>query len=244
MGKKLFKALVELYELTLRGRKDDRMGRVASTGTTTIDDLIAIAVARRTDLSPQVMKASYELLRAIAIEELCNSKNVEFGLTNNRLGARGVFIGDHPGWDSSLHSLFLIAITSPDVREAIKEILVEVLGMAQSGAFINSITDVSSGIVNEKLTPGGGANIVGSKIKIVGESPDVIGIRFTEIDTGTVTKIPQNAILTNEPSKISFVIPASLASGHYHLSVTTQYGSGSFLKEPRICTFDHVLYCD
>jgi uncharacterized protein YciU (UPF0263 family) len=134
---KLFKVFVELYELLLTARKDDRSGRVVSTGLLKIDDLIAIAVTRRSDINAATMKASYEILKEVAMEELCNAKQVEFGLTYNGLGVDGVFVGDHPSWDST-HHLLLRSSATAEVRNALKNISVEVLGMASSGLYISN----------------------------------------------------------------------------------------------------------
>jgi hypothetical protein len=241
---KIFKIFVELYELLFTARKDDRSGRVVSTGSLKIDDLIAIAINRRSDINAVTMKASYEILREVALEEVRNAKRVEFGLTHNGLGVDGVFIGDHPTWDKDKHSLTLIATAAADVRQALKNIEVEVLGMASSGIFINSLTDVVSGEINARLTPGGGVKLSGSKIKVVGEVEGV-GIHLTEISSEEVFTIPTTSIIDNEPSKITFIVPADLPAGDYKLSITTQFShTASLLKEPRTYVFDYVLQCN
>ena len=239
---KLFKVIVELYELLITARKDDRFGRVLNTGSLKIDDLIKIAVSRRSDINAATMKAVYDILKEVALEELCGGKQVEFGLTHNGLIVNGVFIGDHASWGTE-HSLFLSATAIAEVREAIKSIEVMVNGMASSGMYINTLTDVASGEVNNRITPGGIVNLAGVKIKIAGEAPEV-GIHLTEIATATVTDIPLTSIGTNDPSKISFVVPAGLPAGDYKLSLTTQYTANILLKEPRTYVFDYVLSCD
>ena len=127
---KLFKVLVELYELLLTARKDDRSGRVVSTGSLKIDDLIKVAVSRRSDINAATMKASYEILKEVVLEEVCGGKSVEFGLSHYKLNVDGIFLGDHASWDSSKNSLVLNAIATAETREALKSISVEVLGMA------------------------------------------------------------------------------------------------------------------
>jgi hypothetical protein len=242
MAKK-FKALVELYNLLFTARKDDRMGRIVSTGSVKIDDLIAIA-SKRSDISPQVMRAVYDLLRGLAVEEVCSLKHVEFGLGHNRLGCEGIFIGDHPTWDSKVNNLYLISTAAADVREIISnDIEVEVLGMAASGTYINLLTDVTSGKINTCITPGGGVNLSGVKIRIVGDAEGV-GLHLTEINTGTVTDIPATSVLINDPSKLTFIVPTNLPAGDYKLSLTTQFSHNSMLKEPRTYVFDYVLACN
>jgi hypothetical protein len=241
---KIFKIFVELYELLLTARKDDRSGRVVSTGSLKVDDLIAVAVTRRSDISATTMKAVYEILREIALEEVCNAKRVDFGLTYNGLGVEGVFIGDHPVWDREKHSLVLTSIAAADVRQALKTIDVEILGMASSGIFVNSLTDVVSGEINTRITPGGGVKLAGSKIKIAGDAEGT-GIHLTEINTETVTDIPATSVLDNEPSKITFIVPANLPAGDYKLSITTQFANHTILlKEPRTYIFDYALECN
>jgi hypothetical protein len=240
---KRFKALVELYDLVFTPRKDDRIGRIVSTGSVKIDDLIAIAVSRRSDISPQLMKAVYDLLREIALEEVCSMKHVEFGLTHNRFGCDGIFIGDHPAWNPEVNSLSLISAAAADVRAATKDIEVEVLGMASSGTYINSLTDVVSGKVNTCITSGGGVNLSGVKIRIAGDAEGV-GLHLTEINTGAVTDVPKTSVLINDPSSVTFIVPADLPAGDYKLSITTQFAHSSILKEPRTYVFDYVLACN
>jgi hypothetical protein len=242
--KKIYKTIVELYDLMISSRKDDHYGRVVSTGSLTVDDLIEIAVSRRTDLNAATLKAAYQILNEVALEEVCNSKQVEFGLVHNGLYVDGVFIGEHPAWHDGKHSLHLRAMPTLAVREALKEITVEVRGMASSGMYINTLTDVASGDLNKTLTPGGGINLTGVKIRIVGDEPGV-GIHLTELASAQVTEIPPTAILVNDPSKISFIAPANLPAGDYKLSITTQFSTNTTrLKEPRTYVFDYVLACN
>ena len=86
--------IVELYDLPITQRKDDRYGRVVTTRSLTEDDLIAIAVSQRTDLSPTSHKSSMNILQEIAIEQIANGASVSFGLGYFNLGVNGVFVGN------------------------------------------------------------------------------------------------------------------------------------------------------
>ena len=232
---------VELYDLTLTKRTDDRFGRVIATKALCTDDLVNIAVARRTDLNAATLKASFDILKDVAVEQLANGATVCFGLGYFGLEVKGVFIGDNAKWDSRQHSLAVRITPTSALRQTVRGVSVSVRGMASVGIVVNSLTDVASGEVNARLTPGGGVNLTGSKIKIAGDNP-ANGVCLINQATGEVTTVPATAILTNDPSKISFVVPASLPDGDYKLRITTQFSSGSqTVREPRSYLSDYVL---
>jgi hypothetical protein len=138
----------------------------------------------------------------------------------------------------------LSTIAATDIREAIKTVVVEVVGMSQSGIFVNTLTDVTTEEVNTCITPGGAVNLVGTKIKIAGEESGV-GLYLVEINTNTETAIPKTSIPVNDPSKMTFIVPAGLPAGDYKLKIVTQYSTNqTFLKEPRTYVFDYVLACN
>ncbi|MEI8272175.1 MAG: DUF4469 domain-containing protein [Paludibacter sp.] len=233
--------IVELYDLTLTERKDDRFGRVVTIKSLNEDDLINIAVSRRTDLNPSSLRSSMELLKEIAREQIANGASVAFGLGYFNMAVNGVFVGDNDHWDSSKHSLSVRVTPTADLRASVNAATVDVRGMAEAGTVINSVTDVTTGEVNTRLTPGGGVNLVGSKIRITGDNV-ANGIILTNQATSETTVIALNSILTNDPSKVSFVVPATLPKGDYKLSIATQFSNSiQNLKEPRIFMFDYVL---
>ena len=72
--------IVELYDLSITERKDDLFGRVVTTKSLSEDDLVNIAVSQRTELNPNTLKASMEILKQIAIAQIANGASVSFGL--------------------------------------------------------------------------------------------------------------------------------------------------------------------
>ena len=233
--------IVELHDLAITERKDDRSGHVVKTKSLKLDDLVKIAVARRSDLNASTIRSSFELLCDVAEEQLGNGASIDFALVHLSLGVEGVFIGDSAKWDNTIHKLKITATPIARLREFGKRITAIVRGMANTGVVINTVTDVTSGEVNASITPGGAVNLIGSKMKVVGDNP-ACGITLTNETDGTVTTISVTAIAINDPSKITFVAPTTLSTGDYKLSITTQYSSsGTQLKEPRTYIFDYVL---
>jgi hypothetical protein len=220
--------VVELYDLALTSRKDDRFGRVVSPVHRTLANLIDIAVKRRTDLNPSTLRIAFDIISDVAQDELSGGATIEYGLVNMGVGVDGIFIGNNAQWDSSKNSLKVYANPKAAIRKRINSSTVRVRGMASSGIAINTLTDVASGEVNTLITPGGGVNLTGSKIKIVGDA-GTVGLALHSVDTQEIVQIPANAILINDPSKISFVVPANLLVGDYRLVITTRF-SGSTWK--------------
>jgi hypothetical protein len=233
--------VVELYDLTLTERADDRFGRVLTTRLLSESGLISAAVARRTDLNPVTLRASLDILKEVAVDEIANGASVSFGLGNFSLDVKGVFIGDHASWDPAQHSLHVRVTPSVELRAAVANAHVNVRGMAVSGSVINSVLDIISGETNARLTPGAGATIAGIKVKVAGDNP-ANGIDLTNQADGSVRHIAAAVLVLNEPKKVSFVVPADLPAGDYKLSITTQFtGTSTLLKEPRVCLLDYVL---
>ena len=107
---------------------------------------------------------------------------------------------------------------------------------------IISVTDVASGAVNTKLTPGGGLTGSGQRIKIAGETGDAVGFFFVKDGSQTSVAVPMTSVLRNDPSAFSLIIPA-LEDGTYYLEVATRSSGNSkvFLKEVRRNRFPYPL---
>ena len=233
--------IVELHDLAITERKDDRMGRVVKIKSLKPDDLVKIAVNRRTDLNASTLRSSFELLCDVAQEQIANGASIDFGLVHLNLGVEGIFIGDNAKWDGAAHKLKITASPTARLRSFIKGVAINVRGMATVGVVVNTVTDVTTGEVNASITPGGAVNITGSKMKIAGDNP-ACGIALTNEADGTVTLIAATAIAINEPAKITFVAPAALPAGDYKLSITTQFSNSTqLLKEPRSYVFEYIL---
>lgn len=233
--------VVELYKLPFAKDKDGRFGQVVTHRSIDEDDLVRIAVTRRTDLNATSLKAAMHILKEIAAEELLNGSSVSFGLGFFRLGVKGTFMGDNAQWDKTKNSLELHYKPTPRLFELVKEIEVQVRGMASTGPVINTVIDLITGRQNELLTPGGGVELKGSKMLIVGNDPEV-GISLQHIETGQSIKIAKAQIILNQRSKILFLLPEDLSQGSYLLKLTTSHSQGKTqTNSPRSFVFETTL---
>jgi hypothetical protein len=230
---------VELYSLDIDDKNSDHFGRIAPAELLKEDDLIRLAAARRTNLSPETLRAAMDILREVAMESLVNGASVGWGLGFFYLDVEGVFAGSHAKWNPDKHSLKLRAAPSADLQNLVKDIQVNVQGAVNS-PIIHAIFDATTGKENTHLTANGSVTITGSKIKIAGDHA-VSGVTLAYANREGFFRIPSTEMLLNDPSMLTFVVPP-LPMGAYKLSITTQYCSENKLyKEPRTCTFYYPL---
>lgn len=99
---------------------------------------------------------------------------------------------------------------------------------------VTKLTDVFSGSINAKITPGNTLNGEGKRVKIVGTEGNTVGFFFINSETEAETAVPMTAVSRNDPSYFSFIIPA-LADGKYYLEIASQYGGNTkqLLKDVR-----------
>ncbi|MDR2553215.1 MAG: DUF4469 domain-containing protein [Treponema sp.] len=124
-----------------------------------------------------------------------------------------------------------------------KELLLKVKigneGIAGDGACIDEILDVHTESINSVLTPGNMVQILGHKIKVERESPDV-GVWFVNQTDQSQTKITGH-LKINRNTELFELIPA-LPAETCKVEIVTQFSSGLFvLKEPRSITLPVVL---
>jgi vacuolar-type H+-ATPase subunit F/Vma7 len=117
---------------------------------------------------------------------------------------------------------------------------VSILGKAEANFYIAQVIDVRTGSVNDLLTPGRNAKIIGNKLKVIGND-ESCGVYFVNADTQEQVKVDAADIVENQNAHLIIIVPA-LSAGTYQLKITTQFtGSAALLKEPRTVVFDRPL---
>lgn len=152
----------------------------------------------------------------------------------------GVWYGATDTFDEHRHRIGINFQPAAALRESLKTVGTEVLGIASTGPIVSTVTDHWTQEVNTLLTPGEDAIVKGRNLRIEGDKEGV-GIRFVRLDDGSATGVEIRRLTVNNPSTLQFRIPA-LTPGDYWLEITTQYSSGGTpVKEPRTLRFDKVL---
>ena len=97
----------------------------------------------------------------------------------------------------------------------------------------------ADGTTRAPIEAGGALTVEGSRIKLVGDSPQV-GVTLTSVSDPEVSYfIPPTAMLINEPKRLMFVLPKEVTDGSWQVTVTTQYSHAKqTVKKPRSFTMD------
>ncbi|OAV69662.1 hypothetical protein Barb6XT_00362 [Bacteroidales bacterium Barb6XT] len=144
----------------------------------------------------------------------------------------GAFDSVNEPFDKKKHAIKVNFYILDALRKIIEEeAKVVVQGIADVQGLIEHILDIANKLTDEILTPGHEAHLFGSKLKVVGTTPD-IGVFFINV-LGDRFKAVEISI--NTAGMISLRIPDNLAPGLYTIEIVTRYSSsGSILKNARV----------
>lgn len=136
-------------------------------------------------------------------------------------------------WNPQVNSLYVNFQQSKDLREALDNLSIRVIGEKQDSRFISSCRSLSAERKDGLFVAGDSVEILGKNIKVVGSHLSV-GIELIH-ENGNNIRIAEGKIVVNRPSKLIVLFPDNLEEGTYTLMITTQYSRGSaLLKNPRI----------
>lgn len=152
----------------------------------------------------------------------------------------GVWHDKNETLDDSRHKVGVNFQLGASLREGMKQVGVEVLGISSAGPEIVGVTDTWTGELNGLVTPDETVTVRGRNIQIAGEH-EGNGICFRRVDDSSVVAVDMRRLTVNNPSSLSFRVP-KLAPGDYYLELTTQFSSSnSVLKQARTTRFEKVL---
>lgn len=219
---------VDLYENALTEKQGDYTGKPRITGTLRNPDIARRIIERGCEMRYDTLLYILNMSDEEKVKAVAEGKSVVDGVGQYIINVSGPFDGSTAPFDPAKHKLGVSYTMGKLLQAALKLVKVQTT-QATTGPVINSIIDVTTGELNNHLTGGGPAVISGSNIKIAGDDPSV-GIFLTK--TGG-TPIKAGLLIHNNPSQITFMLPA-LEDGEYKLSLTTQYASSNKqVKDPR-----------
>ena len=211
--------------------KKDKIFLVETGQTYEFDDVINEMHNEETGLRIETISHVVKLFIRVVIRLLLNGNKVNVNLFYAVAKLRGV--AEKGQWNPLKNSIYVLLTQGAELRKAIEETKVEILGEKSNVMYILEVEDRDTGMTDGTITPGRNAFIRGASLKVVGDDPSV-GITLTPVGGGSETKLNEKDITINSPTEMVIIVPTGLEDGTYTLTITTQYSrSSTLLKEPR-----------
>lgn len=211
--------------------KKDKIFLVETGQTYEFDDVINEMHNEETGLRIETISHVVKLFIRVVIRLLLNGNKVNVNLFYAVAKLRGV--AEKGQWNPLKNSIYVLLTQGAELRKAIEETKVEILGEKSNVMYILEVEDRDTGMTDGTITPGRNAFIRGASLKVAGDDPSV-GITLTPVGGGSETKLNEKDITINSPTEMVIIVPAGLEDGTYTLTITTQYSrSSTLLKEPR-----------
>ena len=172
--------------------------------------------------------------------QLCDGYAITNGYYTIHPNIGGSFNSANEAHNHEKHPISVRFGARAKLRNLLKNVAVDIEGIADGSGYIDMFTDFEDNSVNETLSPGNQFAIHGHKIKVVGDDPTV-GVYIVPVeDPAQAVKVER--IAENGPTKITGIIPDTKHQ-YNRIEIRTQFaGSNSIkLKAPRTITSNFVL---
>lgn len=210
---------------------EDKILVPVSIGTADEERILSEMQAEDSGLRPETIQHVHELEKRVVKRLLMSGYNVNNGLYHASASFKGVIEGSR--WDAQRNSIVVNFNPGADLREAIKQTSVNIIGEKAAAMYIGGVTDAATRAQDASATAGRAFTLAGSRLRVAGTDASVGIVLVSE--SGAETRITDDLMVVNDPSKVTFIIPANLTNGTYTLRLTTQFSGNSktLLKSPR-----------
>ena len=212
---------------------------VESFGSVSPKEVIKELVEEGTELKAETILDVVTRYNRKCIELALRGYNVNTGLVLMRAVIKGIFFDKK--WNPEKHRVYMAINQGADIRAAVAETSVEIMGEHPDPMSLFNITDLSTGNTNGMLTRGFNAELKGTYIKVSGDD-EACGIWFRNIETGEDIKLDSQYMAINEPSRVLIIVPQGINPATYELRIVTQFTTGPVqLKQPRSVILPYTL---
>jgi hypothetical protein len=151
----------------------------------------------------------------------------------------GSWLGASAKFDPKVHRITVDMVPGSEMRKALEEVGIEILGTKDSTGYIGLVTDTATSLTDGTITSGDDIMIEGDRLKIVPEDEPGLGVVFSD-DSGNNTFVTRR-LTQNDPKKLIARVPA-LPKGEYTLKVITRFSSSNtLLNEARVIEYGKKL---
>jgi hypothetical protein len=242
MAKKFFWKAWLRPNLLTKEVDNDYVAEISTVGNTLRNEDIARQIVKeRSELRYETILSILNERDIVVRDTVLGGSSVQDGNVHLAPRITGNWLGADPVFDPKRHKITVDAFPTAELRKALEEVGVEILGKkSDGGAIIGLVTDVLTGNIDGTISPNGDIIIEGSKIRIASTDDDTLGVFFVDVN-GTETPL-EYPITENNPKRIVCRVPGSLANGEYTLKIVTRFTDGNhLLKQARIIMYELPL---
>jgi len=223
---------VKLYPNYLPDQAGTYIARTDSDKTVNVKDICTIMVTRAG------FDGSFETLYDYVCQyldemayQLCDGFTVNNTYFTVHPNIGGVFERASEAHDHKKHPITFRFGSLAKLRNLVKNIDVEVVGIADTPAYIDEFVDLEANSTNSQYVPGNGFTVRGQNVKIEGTDP-ACGVYFVPVQDPS-KKVKVTRILENNPSKVMGIAPPT-GYNENRIEIVTQYTKGNItLHSPR-----------
>jgi hypothetical protein len=236
--KKIFEWMFYLIENTITADATDKLAKIKSHKTKTVDDIAAHIVSERTEYRKETIVNIMSLANEAKLKFLSQGETVNDGLIIYEPSITGNFY-ESTLFDDSRNSCIVNTRVGTEIHKMLRQAkgVYNGLTVENGGASIDGVTDAATGEVNGIITPTKTITITGKKIRVVPEEGESLAscITYTNLTLGLVTS-QEDPPAVNDPGKIILQLP-DLEPGLYNITIKTLFSTTSTtLKAPRFIT--------
>ena len=224
---------------TLTEDPNDRILALNSAGTVDNEQLYKDMREEDTGLRQETLVHVVTLYERIVARALMNGHNVNTGLFYAVPRFTGTI--EDGQWNPDKNDIYVSFTQNRVLREEIRNTKVEILGEKADAIYIAGVMDCSNNAKDGHMTPGRNFRITGSRIRIEG-TDEKVGISFRNLANDSVTKVAAEMFATNDPSKLIFIVPASLTDGEYEMVLATQFSGNNQRLLKTIRSISRIVY--
>lgn len=245
MDKKNYTWLFDLEEFTMtKDVLNDYTGTVRTTRSYTMTDIAKEIAAERTEYREKTLVNIGDLIDEKIRQLVCSGNTVITGSAIFSPSLLGVFLGNKGIVDPEVNKCVVNVSPSTEMRAEVAKVKPTFSGTVKSlgGARISLVLDTTTGKTDGTITPGGTLDVTGSKIRCLNADGTGIG-NLTLVNIADESVAATITVLAmNDPSRLMFNVPATLAPGSYRLMLETWFSNNSTrLKQSRTLTYPITL---
>ena len=237
----LHRIRVKLYPNYLQNVGGSYIARTDNEKTLTVGDVCAALKTRGgfTGNYEDLMEYVRQYYDEVAYQ-LCDGYAVTNGYYTIHPNIGGSFNAVNEAHDHEKHPVTFRFGTRAKLRSLVKNIAVDVAGIADTAGYIDTFIDYEENSVNGIFVPGNQFAIHGNKIKVEGDDPE-IGVYFVPVDNPALA-VKVSRIAENSPSKITGLAPDT-GNLYNRIEIRTRYSgvNNKLLKTPKTLTGSFVL---